>query len=133
MRRQSIFPATLSAAIVLLVSAAWSRPVDPISPAVLAAGQDQGATREFTIVGDHYAFQPPTLEVNRNDLVKIAFTARDIAHSFTIDQYRIAKRANAGQTITFEFRADRPGTFTYYCNLSQDDGCRNMKGRLVVK
>jgi heme/copper-type cytochrome/quinol oxidase subunit 2 len=132
MRRLSIFIATLSAAVVLLVSAAAARSLDPLAPGV-RAGQDQGATREFTIVGDHYAFQPPTIEVNRNDLVKITFVARDIAHSFTIDEYRIAKRASAGQSITFEFRADRAGTFTYYCNLSQDERCRNMKGRLVVK
>jgi heme/copper-type cytochrome/quinol oxidase subunit 2 len=65
--------------------------------------------------------------------VKITFTAEDIAHSFTVDGYRISKRAGAGQSVTFEFRADQPGTFTYYCNLSQDDGCRNMKGQLVVK
>ena len=95
--------------------------------------QDGGAVREFTINGGHYAFQPATIEVNRNDLVKISFTAQDIPHSFTIDEYRIVKRAGVGQTVTFEFRADRPGTFSYYCNLTQDEKCRNMKGHLVVK
>ena len=29
----------------------------------------------------------------------------------TIDAYRIAKRVSPGQPITFEFRADQPGTF----------------------
>ena len=50
--------------------------------------------------------------------MKITFTADDIAHSFTIDQYRIAKRAGAGQTVVFEFRADQAGTHRFYCNLT---------------
>jgi plastocyanin len=34
--------------------------------------------------------------------------------------------------VTFEFRADRAGTFPYYCNLQVEDGCRQMRGVLVV-
>jgi heme/copper-type cytochrome/quinol oxidase subunit 2 len=93
----------------------------------------QGSAREFTINGDHFAFSPARIEVQKDDLVKITFTAGDIAHSFTIDQYRIAKRAAAGQSITFEFRADQPGTFRFYCNLTVDERCRKMEGELVVR
>ena len=79
------------------------------------------------------AFRPNTITVDRNDVVKIVFTAEDIAHSFTIDSYRISKRAGAGQSVTFEFRADQPGTFDYYCNLSVDSKCKTMRGKLIVK
>jgi heme/copper-type cytochrome/quinol oxidase subunit 2 len=93
----------------------------------------QASAREFTINGDHFAFSPVRIKVQKDDLVKITFSARDIAHSFTIDQYRIAKRAAAGQAVTFEFRADQPGTFRFYCNLTTDDRCRKMEGELVVR
>jgi heme/copper-type cytochrome/quinol oxidase subunit 2 len=93
----------------------------------------QGAAREFTINGDHFAFAPLRIEVQKDDLVKITFNAKDIAHSFTIDQYRIAKRAGAGQTVVFEFRADQVGTHRFYCNLTSDDRCRKMEGQLVVR
>ena len=99
------------------------------SPAVRA----QGSAREFTVSGDQFAFAPLRLEVQKDDLVKITFSARDIAHSFTIDQYRIAKRAAAGQSVTFEFRADQVGTHRFYCNLTQDDRCRRMEGQLIVR
>jgi heme/copper-type cytochrome/quinol oxidase subunit 2 len=115
--------AGLGASVALLVVAA----------ARVQATGEQGATRTFTIVGSKYAFQPAAIAVDRNDLVKITFTADDIPHSFTIDGYRISKRASAGQSVTFEFRADQPGTFDYYCNLTQDDKCKTMKGRLTVK
>jgi heme/copper-type cytochrome/quinol oxidase subunit 2 len=113
------FVATLGAVVVLLVTT--------------TVAQDQGQVREFTLSGNRYAFSPSSLTVNRNDLVKITFTAQDIPHSFTIDDYRIVKRAGAGQAVTFEFRADRPGAFTFYCNLSLDEKCKDMKGTLTVK
>ena len=109
---------TLAASVLFLVS---------------VAAQDQGQVREFTISGNNYTFSPASIQVNRNDLVKITFTAQDIPHSFTMDDYRIVKRANAGQTVTFEFRADRSGPFTFYCNLSQDAKCKEMKGTLTVR
>ena len=92
-----------------------------------------GQVREFTLTGDHFAYSPARIEVQKDDLVKITFTAVDMPHSFTQDGYRIAKRAGAGQSVTFEFRADRPGEHPFYCNLSQDDRCRQMKGVLVVR
>ncbi len=93
----------------------------------------QGNAREFTIAADQFAFSPQRLEVQKDDLVKITLTAHDIAHSFTIDNYRIAKRAAAGQTVTFEFRADQAGTHRFYCNLTQDARCRRMEGQLIVR
>ena len=107
--------------VVGLVAIAASAPVSA-----------QGA-RSFAISGTQYAFRPAEITVDRNDLVKITFSAEDIAHSFTIDAYRISKRAGAGQSVTFEFRADQPGTFDYYCNLSIDAKCKTMRGRLTVK
>ncbi|HMC78148.1 MAG TPA: cupredoxin domain-containing protein [Vicinamibacterales bacterium] len=100
---------------------------------VTTAAQDQGQVREFTVTGNHYAFAPSSLTVNRNDLVKVTFTAQDIPHSFTVEGYRIMKRAGAGQTVTFEFRADQSGSFPFYCNLSQDAKCKDMKGTLTVR
>lgn len=98
------------------------------SPAVGA----QGTVREFAVRGDQFAFTPSIIEVQKDDIVKITFTAVDMPHSFTMDgPYRIAKRAGAGQTVTFEFRAT--GKERFYCNLTQDQRCKDMHGELVVK
>lgn len=97
------------------------------------SAREQGQIREFQVTGRDFSFSPARLEVQRDDVVKITFTAADMPHSFTSDHYRIAKRAGAGQAVTFEFRADQTGTFEFYCNLSHDERCRNMKGQLVVR
>ena len=94
--------------------------------------------RDVNVTAHKYAFvvdsrdPPPRIEVKQDDLVRITFAADDIAHSFTIDAYRIAKRAEPGKPVTFDFRADKPGTFRFYCNLAIDDGCKKMAGELVV-
>jgi nitrous-oxide reductase len=99
-----------------------------------AASQDQGPTaKPFSVHAHRYAFEPARLEVNQDDLVKIELRTEDIAHSLTIDDYRIAKRVGPGLPVTFEFRADKAGTFPFYCNLQVEDGCRQMRGVLVVK
>ncbi len=129
-------------AVVGLVAglAAWAgrstAPAAP-SPAPRAASPDVAGAQEartIRVAARKYAFSPARIEVQQDDLVKVTLEAADIPHSFTIDEpYRIAKRATPGHPAEFEFRADKAGTFEFYCNLKIDDGCRKMKGELVVK
>jgi cytochrome c oxidase subunit II len=99
-----------------------------------AKGQEQAPNRrEFTITARDFHFAPDRIEVMRDDLVKLTVRSEDVAHSFTIDEYRIVKRVPAGGATTFEFRADRAGTFPFYCNLTSEPGHTNMKGQLVVR
>jgi heme/copper-type cytochrome/quinol oxidase subunit 2 len=125
------------AALVFGARPLFVPPVAAINPAFVEAAphpQEQPPVRrEHTVTARKYEFKPDSIEVNQNDLVKITFQAEDIPHSFTIDAYRIVKRSAPGQPVTFEFRADQAGTFPFYCNLTTDDGCRNMRGQLVVR
>lgn len=103
-------------------------------PAVVRLlGQEQAPNRrEFTIVAKNYDFSPDRIAVMQDDLVKLTLRSDDEAHSFTIDGYRIMKRVPAGGSTTFEFRADKPGTFPFYCGMTNAEGHRNMRGQLVV-
>ena len=96
--------------------------------------QDQAPNRpEFTIVAKNFTYSPGRIEVTQDDLVKLTVRSEDLAHSFAIDEYRIVKRVPAGGSTTFEFRADRPGTFRFYCNLTSETGHSGMHGELVVR
>lgn len=95
--------------------------------------QDPPNRREFTIVAKDFRYTPARIEVTQDDLVKLTVRSEDIAHSFTIDEYRIVKRVPAGGSTTFEFRADRAGTFPFYCNLTGEAGHQMMHGELVVR
>jgi heme/copper-type cytochrome/quinol oxidase subunit 2 len=96
-------------------------------------GQEQAPNRRtFTVVAKDGRFEPGQLDVLRDDLVTVQLRSEGTAYSFAIDAYRVMKRAGSGETVTFQFRADRAGKFTYYCSLSSEPQCRDMKGTLVV-
>lgn len=113
----------LLSALVLLVTTGLPRE---------AAGQDAPARRAFTIVARDYRFTPATIEVAQDDLVTITLRSEGRPHGFAIDAYRINKRVGGDQTITFEFRAHLAGRFEFYCSLTSDAECREMRGLLVV-
>jgi heme/copper-type cytochrome/quinol oxidase subunit 2 len=96
--------------------------------------QEQVPNRpEFTLVGRNYRYSPDRFEVTQNDLVSLTIRSEDVAYSFAIDEYRIVRRVPAGGSTTFEFHADRPGTFRFYSNLTGDRAHEEMQGTLVVR
>lgn len=95
--------------------------------------EPQQNRREFTIVAKDHVFSPNKLEVSQDDLVKITVRSEDVPVSFAIDAYRIVKRVAGRTSVTFEFRADQAGTFPFYCNLTTDAACKDMRGVLAVR
>jgi heme/copper-type cytochrome/quinol oxidase subunit 2 len=100
---------------------------------MVVGAQEPPNRREFTISARDFRFSPERVEVAQDDLVKLTIRSEDIAYSFTIDEYRVSRRVPAGGSTTFEFRAERTGTFTFYSNLSSDEGHSRMRGTLVVR
>jgi heme/copper-type cytochrome/quinol oxidase subunit 2 len=98
------------------------------------AGQERAPNRrEITLAARNYRFAPDRIEVTQGDLVRLVIRSEDNAYSFAIDEYRIVRRVPPGGTTTFEFRADRPGTFRFYSNLTNDSAHAEMEGQLVVR
>src|SRR5262245_22018255 len=58
-----------------------------------------------SVAASKYTFDPPRIEVFQDDVIRIDLRTLDIAHSLTIDAYRISKRVRPDQPVTFEFRA----------------------------
>jgi heme/copper-type cytochrome/quinol oxidase subunit 2 len=104
-----------------------------VAGSVVSVPQDRAPSRrEITLLARDHQFIPNRIEVTQDDLVRITFTSERRPTTFAVDAYRILKRAGADKTIVFEFRADTAGTFTFYCSLTSDSQCKDMKGTLVV-
>jgi heme/copper-type cytochrome/quinol oxidase subunit 2 len=106
-----------------------------IGARVVRAAQSK---RDFDVVARKYGFRVSgndrsEIRVSHNDIVHVNFSTEDIAHSFAIEDYRIMKRAEPGRPASFDFRAEKVGTFPITCNLTIDEKCRDMKGTLVVE
>ncbi len=122
-------------ALFVLVAGSLSIAGRPAATAPLPAMQEPHRPPvEVTVSARKYAFSPSRIEVGQDDIVKITLKAEDIPHTFTIDTpYLISKRATPDHPVTFEFRADQAGVFTFYCELTADPRCRDMRGELVVR
>ena len=117
---------------LLLTSAATSLLLPPLIRRVFA--QDQAPNRpEFSLVARNYRYNPDRLEVTQDDLVRLTIQSEDFTYSFAIDEYRIVRRVPAGETTTFEFHADRAGTFRFYSNLTGEGDHADMQGQLIVR
>jgi cytochrome c oxidase subunit 2 len=110
------------------VAALWAAALPLQQPEPEPAGR-----RTFAITARRFEFAPEVIDVRRNDVVRLTISSTDIAHSFTVDAYRIQKRIPAGGSVTFEFRADEVGRFPFYCSMRADPGCENMTGELIVR
>jgi heme/copper-type cytochrome/quinol oxidase subunit 2 len=117
--------------IALLLKAGSSAVVASAGP--LHAQDQAPSRRELTITIKDFRFDPERIEVVQDDLVRLTLRSGDIAHSFNVDEYRIARRVPAGGTTVVEFRADRLGTFPYYCNLTSEAGHAQSRGQLIVR
>ena len=103
-------------------------------PLVDLSAQDQAPNRhELSLVARDFRWTPNRIELSQDDLVRLTIRSEDIAYSFAIDEYRIVRRVPAGGTTSFEFRADRPGTFRFYSNLTSDRAHADMQGQLIVR
>src|SRR4029450_4050439 len=104
---------------LLLVGAGLFLAASPLVRRVMAGAQGQAPNRrEFTVTARDFRFSPDRLEVTQDDLIKLTVQSEDVTYSLTIDEYRLSKRVPAGGSTVLEFRADRPGTFSFYSNLS---------------
>jgi len=121
---------------LLLVGTGIFLAANPLVRRVFAASgaKDQAPTRrEFTLTARDYSFSPNRVEATQDDLIKLTVQSADVAYGFAIDDYRLSRRVPAGGSTTIEFRADRPGTFPFYSNLSNDSRHSQMRGQLVVR
>jgi heme/copper-type cytochrome/quinol oxidase subunit 2 len=117
---------------LLLLSAGAS--VIARRPFLGVSAQDQAPNRhELSLVARDFRWTPNRIELSQDDLVRLTIRSEDIAYSFAVDEYRIVRRVPAGGTTSFEFRADRPGTFRFYSNLTSDRAHAEMQGQLVVR
>ncbi|MFQ6675835.1 MAG: cupredoxin domain-containing protein [Fidelibacterota bacterium] len=78
---------------------------------------------------------PQTLTVEKGENVTITIRNVDaVTHGFLLPAFDISLREiKGGETETIEFRADKEGTFPFYCAVWCGDYHMQMRGKLVVR
>lgn len=90
------------------------------------------ATHEVTMIAEQFAFDPPTLRVNKGDRVIFNLQAADVVHGLYLDDYGLDVRVEPGVSQRIEFVADQTGKFRYRCSVACGELHPFMIGELVV-
>ena len=105
-----------------LVVAFAPLPAPPISP----------QERTFRIDARQFSYAPSELQVNPGDTVTIQLVSNDVVHGLYVDGYGVSVEADPGQTATFTFVANKPGSFRFRCNVTCGAMHPFMIGKLTV-
>ena len=101
----------------------WDPAHQEVSPNAVQPGEEKivrnGNTVEVHMTAVRSHFTPEHVEIQQGDHVIWHITnierAYDATHGFSIPGYNINLSIEPGEHVTFEFDADQPGVFSYYC------------------
>lgn len=93
-----------------------------------------GTVKSFTVTASNFKFDPKEIKVKQGDTVKITLKSSGMPHDWNVDGITGAKTniLQSGQEQTIEFKADKKGTFEYYCSVGQHRA-NGMVGKLIVE
>lgn len=109
-------------------------PTQPPTPSAIKLEltvQDSASTWAFKLGNE----VNPTIRVTPSTEVQLTLNNNGVTvHDFTVDELGVTASkttANQGKTVTVTFKADKPGTYTYYCAQPGHKEL-GMKGSFIV-
>lgn len=110
------------------------------SPYAITAGQERikradGLVEVYmTVIRSH--FTPDVIPVTVGDTVRVHLSSieatENAAHGFAVAAYNIQATLDPGEAVTVEFKADRVGSFAFYCTEFCSGLHMEMYGWLLV-
>lgn len=102
---------------------------------VLPVPVPEASTKVFNITVQNFSFtiDPEPFVVDRGDTVTLNITMLNGTHGFFLENYVGSTGLTVGKTVTKQFVANEPGTFTYFCtNSGCGVGHNSMNGTFTV-
>ncbi len=117
----------------------WDTYTQSKSPVASTKGKivRKGNTVEIFMTAIRSHYEPEHVEVKKGDHVIWHITnlerTKDATHGFALPGYNLTASIEPGETITFDFIADKDGTFTFYCTEFCSALHLEMAGYFLVK
>ena len=77
-----------------------------------------------------YAYSPAEFTFKVGEIVNFVMTSETELHTFTVDDLNIDQSVEAGETVEFSFKFDKPGTYPLICIPHETQG---MIGKITVQ
>ena len=106
----------------------------------LLAGSVLGAARlaadtpaEIRISAKKFEFHPDKVTARVGRPVTLVLTSEDRIHGFKMPDFGLRADIVPGQETRLTLAPDRPGHFTFICDVFCGDGHEDMEGTLIVE
>lgn len=93
-----------------------------------AGNQPAGETKEITISASNFEFDPPDIQLNTGDTVKITLKNDVGNHGIEIPDLNVNLKNGESATVTL----DKAGTYDFHCSIQCGSGHMDMVGKLTV-
>ena len=112
-------------------SAGGAAPAQSLPPPAAPVADTIARTVDLTDAGGRgpFSFDPADLTFNAGDTVNFEFVGESQFHTFTVAELDIDVDVGGGETVSFEFTFDTPGTYDLICVPHEAQG---MKGTIIV-
>lgn len=88
--------------------------------------------RVVSMVAKKWEFVPATIHAARGETLVFRITAPEVPMGFNLPDFDSRIDVLPGKVATLKVTPDRPGTFTFLCDVFCGDGHETMNGQLVV-
>ena len=97
------------------------------------SGLITASPREFMVEARNFEFSVKEIRVKKGDKVRINFKSTNGFHDWVVDEFNArTAQVNTGGSSFIDFKADKTGTFEFYCSVGTHRQM-GMVGKLIVE
>ncbi len=89
--------------------------------------------KSFNLDVKLWSFTPNVIKVKKGTKVNLNFNVIQGNHGFMIPELGESVYLPQGEKQQLSFIADKPGMYTFYCNVPCGRGHSNMRGQIIVE
>jgi cytochrome c oxidase subunit 2 len=91
------------------------------------------STAEIRISAKKFEYHPDKVTAKRGQPVTFVLTSEDRIHGFKMPDFGLRTDIVPGQETRVTITPDKPGAFTFFCDVFCGGGHEDMNGTLVVE
>lgn len=106
---------------------------DPEAEAVAAPVEEEAPVKFVKLYVQEWKWSPNVIRVPVGTKLKIEALSYDSSRRFDLKGYKLKVGLPQDELVTFEFTADKVGTFRWKCGRPCGNGCAKLTGKLIVE
>ena len=88
--------------------------------------------KAIRVAAKRFVFTPAAITIHKGETVDIELVTEDVLMGFNVPDLNVRADIVPGQTSHVRLKPDKPGTYTFVCDVFCGSGHENMNGTITV-